>query len=288
MRTFSLVGAGRLGASLAAALVRRGWRLEVLVDRDLRAARESRRLVGAGRVSADPAAAAAGTGPVVIAVPDDAIGRLAASLARAGGAWPGRVVLHTSGLVPAAALAPLAGRGAAVASLHPVQAFPRKDLPASVFNGVTWGFEGDEAALDAAASIVRSLRGRLLLLAAEDKALYHAAGVLASNALVGLEWTAAGLLERAGLDAETAAATLWPLLQGTLQNVKERGVERALSGPILRGDAGTVRRHLEALRTAPEAREVYVALGKRTLALAARLGLAPGRVRSLRRLLEGR
>jgi predicted short-subunit dehydrogenase-like oxidoreductase (DUF2520 family) len=105
---------------------------------------------------------------------------------------------------------------------------------------------------------------------------------------VTLEWTAAGLLERAGLDAKTAAATLWPLLQGTLQNVKERGVERALTGPILRGDAGTVRRHLEALQAAPEAREVYVALGKRTLALAARLGLAPGRIRTLRRLLEGR
>lgn len=288
MKTFSVVGAGRLGTSLAAALVRRGWRLRALVDRDLAAARESRRIVGAGRASADPAAAAAAPGLLVIAVPDDAIGRAAAALARAGGSWPGRAVLHTSGLVASAALAPLARRGAAVASLHPLQAFPRKDLPSSVFSGITWGFEGDEAAFGAAEAIVRTLRGRVLLLAPGDKALYHAAGVLASNAVVALEWTAAGLLERAGLDAETAAETLRPLRQGTLQNVNSLGPERALTGPILRGDTETVRRHLKALEAVPEAREVYVVLGRRTLALAARRGLAPGRLRSLRRRLGGR
>ncbi len=288
MKTFSIVGAGRLGTSLAAALVRRGWRLGAIVDRDLAAARESRCIIGAGRASVDPAAAAAAAGPIVIAVPDGAIGRAAADLARENGTWPGRIVLHTSGLVVSAVLAPLARRGAAVGSLHPLQAFPRKDLPPSVFTGVTWGFEGGEAAFGAAEAIVRALRGRMLLLAPGDKALYHAAGVLASNALVALEWTAAGLLERVGLDAQTAAEALRPLRQGTLQNVNALGLEMALTGPILRGDTDTVRRHLAALTAVPEAREVYVALGKRILALAARRGLPPGRVRSLRHLLGGR
>lgn len=288
MREFSIVGAGRLGTALAAALVRRGWRLEAVVDRDARAARESRRIIGRGRAATALAAAAGAKGLVVIAVPDDAVGRVASALARAGGPWADRIVLHTSGLIPSAALGPLARRGASTASLHPFQAFPRKDLPASIFTGITWGLEGDTAAVEAAERIVRSLRGRVLLLAAKDKALYHAAGVLASNALVALEWTAAGLLERAGLDAEAAAETLRPLLQGTLQNVKSLGLEKALTGPILRGDLGTVRRHLEALEGAPEAKDVYAALGKRILALAARRGLPPGRVRSLRRLLEDR
>lgn len=288
MKTFSIVGAGRLGTSLAAALVRRGWEIEAIVDRDVRAARESRRIIGRGRVSASPAAAAAAKGLVIIAVPDGAVGRAAASLARAGGPWAGRAVLHTSGLLPSSVLGPLARRGASTASLHPVQAFPRKDLPASVFAGITWGLEGDAAAVEAAEGIVRALRGRVLLVAAGDKALYHAAGVLASNALVALEWTAAGLLERTGLDAEAAAATLGPLLQGTLQNVKSLGLEKALTGPILRGDLETVRRHLEALEKTPEEKEVYAVLGKRILRLAAKRGLPPGQVRALRRLLEGK
>lgn len=288
MREFSIVGAGRLGTALAAALVRRGWKLEVVADRDVRAARATRRIAGGGRATTALAAAAQAKGLVVIAVPDDAVGGVAAALARSGGSWSGRTVVHTSGLLPAAVLGPLAARGAAVASLHPVQAFPRKDMPASIFTGATWGLEGDAAAIKAATGIVRSLRGHVILLSAKDKPLYHAACVMASNALIALEWTAAGALARAGIGAEAAAGALLPLLQGTLQNVKSLGLEKALTGPILRGDVETVRRHLEALEGAPGDQEIYAVLGKRILHLASQRGLPPGRVKTLRRLLEGR
>ncbi len=288
MNRFSIVGAGRLGSSLGAALARRGWEPEAIVDRDPRAAREGRRLIGGGRASTAPAAAAGAKGLVIIAVPDDAVARAAAALAGADGSWTGRVAVHTSGLLPAAALARLAGRGARVASLHPIQSFPRKAMPAAAFTGIAWGLEGDETAVEAAAAVVRALRGHVILLAAEDKPVYHAACALASNALVALEWTAAGLLGRAGLAEGTAEAALFPLAQGTLQSVKSFGPEKALTGPILRGDVATVRRHLEALGAAPGAREVYAALGKQVLRLAAKRGLAAGRVRALRRLLEGR
>jgi predicted short-subunit dehydrogenase-like oxidoreductase (DUF2520 family) len=288
MKAFSIVGAGRLGTSLGAALVRRGWRPEAVVDRDARTAREGRRTIGGGRASTAPAAAARAQGAVIIAVPDDAVGRAASELARAGGSWAGRDVFHTSGLLPAGVLAPLARRGARVASLHPIQAFPRKGMPASVFTGITWGIEGDEAAVEAGLAIVRALRGHVLLLAAKDKALYHAACAMASNALVALEWTAAGVLGRAGIEPAAAAAALLPLLQGTLQNVKSLGLEKALTGPILRGDVATVRKHLEALGDDPEAGEIYAALGKRILGLAEKKGLPAGRVRALKRRLEGR
>ena len=288
MKSFSIVGAGRLGTALGTALVSRGWRVEVIVDKDARAARESRRIIGSGRASTSPAAAAAAKGPVIIAVPDDVIGRVASALARSGGAWAGRSVFHTSGLVPSSVLGPLARRGAQVASLHPVQSFPRKDAPASIFKGITWGLEGETAAIDAAEEIVRSLRGHVLLLSAKDKSLYHAACVLASNAFVALEWAAAGVLQKAGIAEDAAAGTLFPLVQGTLQNVKSFGLEKALTGPVLRGDVATVRKHLEALRVAPEAREVYVAAGKLILRLAAKRGLQPGRIRTLKRLLASR
>ena len=287
MKKFSIVGAGRLGTSLGAALAGRGWQPQVVFDRDAGAARAGRRIIGGGRASTSPAAVAAARGAVIVAVPDVAVGRAAAALARAGGLWTGRDVFHTSGLLPAASLRALAGRGARVASLHPVQAFPQKGMPASTFAGITWGIEGDGTAVEAAEEIVRTLGGNVLLLAARDKALYHAACALASNALVALEWMAAGVLGRVGLAEDAAASTLLPLLQGTLQNVKSLGLEKALTGPVLRGDVATVKKHLEALRDDPGAREVYVALGKQILGLAAKQGLPAGRIRALKRLLEG-
>jgi predicted short-subunit dehydrogenase-like oxidoreductase (DUF2520 family) len=287
MKTVSIVGAGRLGTTLGAALARRGWRVEAIVDRDARAAREARRIIGQGRASVSLGAAAGSTGPIIISVPDDAVGRVAAGLARSGGTWAGRFVFHTSGLLPARILAPLARRGAHVASLHPVQAFPRKDAPASIFKGITWALEGGAEAIIAAAEIVRALRGDLLLLTEENKPLYHAACTLASNSLVALEWTAAGVLRRAGIGEDIASRMLLPLLQGTLQNVKNLGLEKALTGPVLRGDIATVRKHLKALRGDPASREVYVVLGKQILRLASKSGLPAGRVKALRRLLGG-
>jgi len=288
MKRFSIVGAGRLGTALGAALARRGWLAEAIVDRDERAARESRRIIGRGRASTSYAGAAEAGGAVIIAVPDDAIGRVAAALARSGGAWAGRPVFHTSGLVPSGALGPLARRGAWAASLHPAQSFPRRDAPASVFKGITWGIEGGPAAVEAAGEIVRALRGHVLLLSEKDKPLYHAACTLASNAFVALEWTAAGILQQAGVTEDAAFAALLPLVQGTLQNVKSLGLEKALTGPVVRGDSATVRKHLEALGSDPGAREIYAAAGRLVLRLAAKRGLPAGRVRALRRLLEGK
>ena len=288
MKKFSIVGAGRLGTALGAALVRRGWLAGAIVDKDARAARESRRIIGRGRASTSCAAAAGAGGTVIIAVPDDAVGRVAAALARSDGEWAGRPVFHTSGLVPSSALGPLARRGARTASLHPVQSFPRKYVPVSVFKGITWGIEGGPAGVEAAGEIVRALRGHVLLLSERDKPLYHAACALASNAFVALEWTAAGILRKAGLTEDAAFAALLPLVQGTLQNVKSLGPEKALTGPVLRGDIATVRKHLDALRADPGAREYYRAAGLLVLRLAAKRGLPAGRVRALKRLLEGK
>jgi predicted short-subunit dehydrogenase-like oxidoreductase (DUF2520 family) len=295
MKSFSIVGAGRLGTVLGAALVRRGWTAAAIVDKDSGAARESRRIIGRGK-AVPSCLALPGKGPdrkvrlgdvVIIAVPDDAVGRVAAGLARSGMSWAGRFVFHTSGLLPARVLEPLRKRGAHIASVHPVQSFPRKDAPASIFRGITWGVEGDPAAVAAAEEMVRSLRGNVLLLSEKDKPLYHAACGLASNAMIALEWTASGLLGAAGIGEKAATGMLFPLVQGTLQNVNNLGLEKALTGPILRGDVATVRKHLEALRDDPQARGVYLVMGKQILRLAEKSGLPAGRVTALKRLLEG-
>jgi len=288
MKSFSIVGAGRLGTALGAALVRRGWRAAAIIDKDAKAARESRRIIGRGKAATDVRAAAGPDDLVIIAVPDNAVGRVAAGLARSGIPWEGRYVFHTSGLLPSRVLDPLKKSGAQTASVHPIQSFSRKDAPARLFNGITWGVEGDPAAVEAARAFVRDLRGHVLLLSEKDKPLYHAACSLASNALVALAGAASGLFRTAGIGEKAASGMLFPLIQRTLQNVKEFGLEKALTGPIARGDIATVRKHLDALQDDPGAREVYLALGKQALLLAGGSGLPASRVRALKRLLEGR
>lgn len=287
MKSFSIVGTGRVGTAIGRALAAKGWTPRALCDRDLKTARESRRLIGGGVATDEIRRAGRGGDVVFISVPDGAVATVAAELAGAGEIWTGRVVFHTSGILPARVLEPLRKKGAAVASAHPAQTFPGKDVRIGHFKGVFWGLEGDEDALRTALRMVRSLRGRALLLAEEDKPLYHAACSLASNAFVALERTAAGLLAGTGISETWAAAVLFPLVQGTLQNVKNLGWEKALTGPIARGDVETVREHLKALEDHPETRKVYTALGRRTLA-----GL-PGdfvprtKIKQLKRLLGG-
>jgi predicted short-subunit dehydrogenase-like oxidoreductase (DUF2520 family) len=288
MKRFSVIGAGRLGTSLGRALVRRGWELKAIADRDPAAARESARIIGRGTVTADVVRAARQAPVVFITVPDDAVEEVARRLARARPDWSGRTVFHTSGLLASSALAPLRARGARVASLHPVQSFPAKAGGARLFPGIFWGTEGDPEAVRLGKGIVRSLGGRAFSVHAESKPLYHAACSLAANAFVALEAAAAALMAEAGAGQKTAAAVLTPLVQGTLQGVKKLGLEKALTGPVVRGDVGTVRRHLEALASRPLHFELYRVLGLAAVRLLEEAKTPPRRLRALKRLLEDR
>jgi predicted short-subunit dehydrogenase-like oxidoreductase (DUF2520 family) len=288
MKTFSIIGAGRLGTSLGAALSKKGWDLKVIADRDPAAARESRKIIGRGRATTDIAEAGRGVRVLFLCVPDDALEAAARKLARSEQDWAGRLVLHTSGLHTSAALAPLRKRGARAASLHPAQSFPRKGGSPRLFRGIVWGIEGDAEAIAAGRDVVKALGGRALILRPENKALYHAACCLASNSLVALEAASETLLRAAGVPAGTADALLRSLVQETLRNVKKLGPRKALTGPVVRGDIGTVRRHLEALKAYPGQKEAYQAVGKLALELVGGEAVPAGRIRALRRLLRGK
>ena len=288
MMRFSIIGAGRLGTALAFAMTRRGWELAVIADCDPAAAREARAAVGRGRASGDIRRAARGVGVLFLCVPDRAVRPTARRLARSAAGWPGRVVFHTSGLLPSSALEPLRRKGAPTAALHPVRSFPEKKGGLRLFRGISWGVEGDPQAVRLGAAIVRRLGGRVFHVHEEDKPLYHAACSLASNAFIALEAAAADMLQVAGISRASARTALWPLVEGTLRNVKELGWEKALTGPVARGDVGTVRCHLEALKARPLEAEIYRALAKRALGLVGRGKIPAGKVRTLSRLLEGR
>lgn len=287
MKTFSIIGAGRLGTALGTALAKKGWDLRVIADRDPSAAREGRRIIGQGTATSDLRKAAQGAQLLFLCVPDDVMKSVAEKLARTGVTLSGCHVFHMSGLLAASVLEPLQKKGARAASLHPVQSFPQKARTPGLFRGIFWGLEGDADAVRTGRAVVKTLGGRVLILSEEDKPLYHAACSLASNGFVSLQAAAAALLHAAGIRQKTAIAALLPLVQGTLQNVKKLGLERALTGPVVRGDIETVRRHLEVLRFHPAQKEIYGLLGREALKTAASGALPARKVRALKRLLGG-
>jgi predicted short-subunit dehydrogenase-like oxidoreductase (DUF2520 family) len=285
MMNVAIIGGGRLGTCLGRALAAHGYPVAAVSCRTLRSARESVRLIGQGAAMTDNARAAARGRLVFLCLPDDVIAGVARRVAAAERDWTGRVVFHTSGLQPASVLAPFRARGAVVGSFHPAQSFPAKDASLSLFRGITFALEGDPEIRTTGGRIVRRLGGQVLWLTAGDKPLYHAACSLASNGLAVLLDTAFDLLASLGLDRPAAGEVLLPLSQGTLQNVKKTDPRRALTGPVLRGDAGTVERHLESLRRHPGALEVYRTLAGQALRAARERGLAAARLKALRRSL---
>ena len=260
----SIVGPGNLGSALALNLSRAGYAIGFLVVRPgKQLARATEKL--ARQLKARVVALA--TTPldsdlVWITVPDDAIAAVAAQLANTQ-EWKGMTVFHSSGALTSDALLPLRERGAKVASVHPVMTFVRQSVPG--LEDVPFGVEGDVAAVRLARILVGDLGGTAYSIKAENKVLYHAFGAFASPMLIALMTALEQVGKAAGIKASDLRVIAAPLLTQTLSNYLEHGAAAAFSGPLVRGDVATVRRHLDALRKAPEARDVYLALARMAL-----------------------
>jgi len=280
-----VIGAGAAGAALARMLAARGADVAAVAARTLeRAAALAAVLPRAAAMTPEQLVRACDL--VFLAVPDDAIAPLAAALP-----WhTGQGAVHLSGAKAAAALAAVSAAGAHPAALHPLMTFARAPLDAPVaallerVAGCAWALEADDAGMAAALErIVAALGGRVVRLAAGDRVPYHIAGVLASNYVVALIGAAVALWEGFGVGRDEALRALLPLLRGAVENLSGVGLPDALSGPVARGDAGTIAAHLawlDAYTTAhaggsPELaalRDAYVALAR----LALPLGRAKG------------
>jgi predicted short-subunit dehydrogenase-like oxidoreductase (DUF2520 family) len=232
-----------------------------------------------------------GYGPVpdgvtilILAVPDDVIHEVANDVARAGHAPRGCAAVHLSGALSTDVLAPLAGAGFAVGSLHPLQTVADPWSGADRLRGCAYALAGDPAALLAGRRIVSALDGRALVIPPSLRPLYHAAAVFASNYVLAAAAVAARALAEAGISEEEAVAAALPLMRGTLDNIEQLGFPAALTGPVARGDIDTVRLHLS--RLSARERRLYCALGLETVSLARASGLDPGRADALESLLS--
>lgn len=260
-----ILGAGRLGRALAFAASRAGWPIAAAASRSAASAAALCAESG-GTPFAAPEQAARAANVVLLAVPDSAVAAVAAAVP-----WrPGQVVLHTSGALGSEALAPVRQAGGVAGSLHPLQTVARPEDAPVLLRGATFALEGDPEAVATGRELVLALGGNPLVLAPEAKPLYHAAAVFASNYVVALAAAAEELWAAAGLPREAALPALLPLMQGAVANLGALGTSGALTGPIARGDAETVARHLRALgQAAPALLPVYRALGNVALSLRA-------------------
>ncbi|UOX99911.1 Rossmann-like and DUF2520 domain-containing protein [Blastococcus sp. PRF04-17] len=267
-----VIGAGRVGAVLGAALADAGH--DVVAASGLSAAsaeRAARLLPGVPLVPADEVVAASDL--VVLAVPDDTLPGLVAGLAETGAWRAGQLAFHTSGAHGLAVLTPAERAGVLPLALHPAMTFSGAPEDADRLPGVPFGVTSREEHRAVAETLVLEMGGEPFFVAEADRKLYHAALVTGANHLVTLVAEAADMLRGAGVP--DPARVLAPLLTAALDNGLRRG-DRGLTGPVSRGDVGTVRDHLETLsERAPKSVAAYVAMAERTTERA----LAAGRLR---------
>ena len=266
-----VLGAGRVGAVLGAALVRAGH--EVVAASGVSDASRRRietLLPGVPVVSPDEVAATAQL--LLVTVPDDALPDLVAGLAATGALSPGQLVAHTSGRHGLAVLQPAVAVGVLPLALHPVLPFTGTAIDLARLGGASFGVTAPEQLRPIAETLVLEIGSEPVWVPEEQRALWHAALAHGANHLVTLVASAADLLRSAGVEAP--GQVLGPLLSAALDGSLRDG-DAALTGPVSRGDAGTVRAHLEVLRrVAPEVVPAYVAMAR----LTADRALASGRL----------
>ena len=280
-----IVGAGAVGTALGVALSRAGWPIHAVAGRDPGRRERFRSLVDVTRVFADPEPILDEVELVILAVPDDVVPALAGELHL----YSGQAMVHTSGALGAEVLEPAMAAGTQVGGFHPLVAFADTERAVAALRGATVAIEGDDQLAALLGEMAEAIGATPVRLAPGSKAAYHAAAVLAAGGFVALLDAIAELGRVAGLDEAGALAIYGGLIEQTLGNARALGISRALTGPMTRGDVGTLARHLAALAShAPDVLPLYRAAAEREIRLAEGRGaIGPAIAARMRELLAG-
>jgi predicted short-subunit dehydrogenase-like oxidoreductase (DUF2520 family) len=281
-----IVGAGSVGTALGVAFSRAGWPIAAVASRDAGRRERFRQHVPGAKAFAEANAVLDAVEVVFLAVPDDAIPRVAGDLRL----YAGQALVHTSGVLGPEALAPAMAAGTQAGAFHPLVAFADLDRALEALHGATVAIEGDDQLAAMLAELAESIGAVPVRLAAGAKPAYHAAAVLAASGVVALLDTIRELAALVGLDEAGALAIYLPLLEQTVGNARALGIAAALTGPAVRGDAGTVAAHRAVMaNVAPSAWHVHEALLARSIEVAERRGaVTPDAASRLRAALAER
>jgi predicted short-subunit dehydrogenase-like oxidoreductase (DUF2520 family) len=259
------IGAGTVGTALAVRLSERGYPVVAVSSRTVASAERLAAKLPQCRTAPDNQSVADAADFVFITTSDDAIATVAGEVN-----WhPGQSVVHCSGADSTATLQPARDAGAVVGAIHPLQTFASVDQAMDNLAGSTFALEAEKPLLGTLKRMAAALDGFSIVLEASDKVAYHAAAVMACNYMVTLVKLATDLWQTFDVPPDIATRALMPLLKGTLANIESLGVPRCLTGPIARGDTGTVRKHIDALLdSAPNLLPTYRELGRQTVPIA--------------------
>lgn len=284
MRRAAILGPGRVGTALGLALDHAGYDVVAVAGRG-QAGLDAFRARLRGAEARPVERIGVGADLVLVCVPDDVLADVVARVAVADGVAEGSRWVHVAGGRGVEVLRPLGLAGGRVAACHPAQTFPDPDTGLAGLPGAAWAVTAADPDLGWARVLVTDLRGSPVTVEETNRTLYHTGLVVGANATSAVVTLARELLLGAGV--RDPAAFLGPLATAAAGNAAERGAA-ALTGPVRRGDAGTVRRHLDELRTAlPEAVDAYVELARLALRYARRAGLDEQAARAVAAALDG-
>ena len=284
-----IAGTGRVAQALGRLLHSSGEPVGVVISRNAARAHAAAAFIGPGVEAVRYGEVPLEVTRLLIAVPDDAIAAVALALAQNG--MKEGAAVHTCGAYGTEVLAPLAVRGVACATLHPLQTVSSPEHGVAALRGCAFAISGTGRGAVWAGQIVELLGGRSLAVRPDGKAAYHAGAVMASNYVIALIEAALGLMETAGVSPEDALPALGPLIRNSVENALREGPVGALTGPIERGDVRTVAAHMNALHAAcvpAEIVELYRVAGTFTLRIARRRGLSVDLANQLEGLLKRR
>jgi predicted short-subunit dehydrogenase-like oxidoreductase (DUF2520 family) len=273
-KTVAIIGAGRVGSSVGFLLKRAGFTITSVASRTAASAEKAAAFIGEGEPVIDVAKAASKADIVLITTPDGAIKNVCNQIAGSGSFRQGMLAVHMSGAHSLDLLDPARTNGAYRAVIHPLQSLATREQGIKVLSGSYFRIEADPEAQALARDLVRALGGIELVMpewsSGKDSAvLYHAGAVAVSNYFVALVDYGLKFYQALGADKQEALKAVLPLIRGTLQNIETLGIPDALTGPIMRGDAQTVRDHLETMqKRTPELVGLYKELARQTVSVA--------------------
>ena len=263
------IGAGTVGTALATLLSRNGYQVVAASSRSLTSAESLAKAIGECRALGNNQDVADTAELVFITTPDDIIGKVASEVK-----WhQGQSVIHCSGAASIDILEPARKAGANVGGFHPLQTLASVEQAIKNIPGSTFALEAEEPLLSTLRKMATAIGGDCIELKSSDKVIYHTSAVFACNYLITLVKLATDLWQTFSVPPDKSIRAMLPIIRATLNNIETIGIPQCLTGPMARGDSGTIKKHLSALeKVAPDMLSTYKELGLKTLPIAVAKG----------------
>jgi len=263
-----IIGTGVVGTAVGVVLNQKGYEITGVYDVKSESTKQIVERIRCAACST-PQEVSRSADILLITTSDSVIQSVANSLAEAVAFYADQTIIHMSGALSSEIIDRAKDFGARVLSVHPVQSFASLERAIEVLPGSIFSIEGDKEAYDTAVAFVEALGGEYFFIDRKAKPLYHAGACVVSNYLVTIIDFGVKLLESTGISRQMALKALMPLINGTVKNIENIGIPRALTGPVARGDLATVIKHMECMEEmAPELLKLYGALGVHTAQVA--------------------